>query len=75
MVREVEFDKTYMAWNVGSRFCIDWNSLDKRKSAWYQLEWLGPEEVSFVSTRMAWAREPRFCIDLNVWDRRKSVLY
>ena len=72
---EVGFVLTGMSWTRGSRFCIDWNVLDRRKSVLYRLEWLGMEEVGFVSTGMSWTGGSWFCIDWNGLEWRKLVLY
>jgi hypothetical protein len=50
---EVGFCLTGMAWNGGSPFCPDWNSLDWSKSVLAELEWLGMEKVSFGLTGAA----------------------
>jgi hypothetical protein len=57
---EVGFCLTEMAWNGGSRFCPDWNSLDLSKSVLAELEWLGMEKVSFGLTGAAWNGGSRF---------------
>jgi hypothetical protein len=71
---KVGFVLTQMAWNEESRFCPDWNSLDRRKSVLAELEWLGMEKVSCGLTWnvLEWRKSGLACLE---WPGiRKSVL-
>ena len=61
--RGSSFVSTRMTCIVGSRFCIDWNGWDRRKSVLYRLECLALSEVGFVSNAMAGTGGSGFCID------------
>jgi hypothetical protein len=73
-MEKVGFGLTGIAWNGGSLFCPDWNSLDWRKSVLAFLEWPGMEDISFGLTGIAWNGGSWFRPDWNGLKGRKSIL-
>jgi hypothetical protein len=86
-MEEVGLGLSRMAWNVGSQFWHDWNSLEWREVGFDLTGMAWNEEVGFGLTGMAWMGESQFCTDreawnggcqfwpdLNSWDWQMSVL-
>jgi hypothetical protein len=56
----VGFGLTGIAWNGGSRFWPDWNSLDWQKPVLTKLEWLVMEKIGLGPTGTARKKGIRF---------------